>query len=526
MGDTISLFRMALWTAFVGITMHLLVKLSSWFWGQYEIRKCTYAYWPSLPYHWFWGHYQLAAVIQKSPEKMIEFIKSATDKFSHGTALYVGPLITYVRVYHENILKTILGGSEKNFPKTPTQYHAFGPWLGKGLLVLDGKEWQRRRRLLSNSFHFDILKSYAIKMNECSQVLVDKWSERLKSHDEMSVEIFCEFSLMTIDVILKCLMGFDSECHKEDSEHQAYVNSIYKVTRCAAQRFRGSILLRFDWIYYKTHDGKEYLKSSKDARDYAEKVINLRRKEYADGATIGSKLGLNRKNNRHHDFLDILLQAKDSDGNHLTEKEISDEVNTFMFEGHDTTTSAISWTCYCLATNPKHQDLCYDEISEILGDKEDLELNDLTNLPYLTMCIKEALRLYPPVPSITRSPTSDLNVDGKIIKKGTDVILSMLGVHHNSRLWPNPELYDPSRFTPENSLKRDPFSYIPFSAGIRNCIGQNFAMNEIKICVVHVLRNFHLALDETKLITESLELIYRSRTGIHLIVKKRSHNNE
>lgn len=521
MEDAVSYFRMMLWTAFIGVGIYLFLKLILWTWSYYEIRKCTYVHWPALPYHWFWGHYHLVPLIQESPNKMVEFIKDASEKFTYGTALYLGPVVTYVRVFHDKFAKIILSGSEKGFPKPPAQYDAFGPWLGKGLLVLGGKEWQRHRRLLSNSFHFDILKSYVVKMVECAQVLVDKWHKKLENNDEISLEVFREFSLMTIDVILKSLMGFDSDCQREDSEHQAYVRSIYKVSRLASKRFRGSTLLRFDWIYYNTKDGKEYLKASKDARDYAERVINIRRKEYAGGVKIGSKLGLNCKNDRHVDFLDILFQAKDSEDRSLTDKEISDEVNTFMFEGHDTTTSAISWTCYCLAINPQHQDLCYEEIKRVVGDKQDLDLNDLSNLTHLTMCIKESLRMYPPVPSITRMPISDINVDNKIIKKGTNVVVTILGLHHNPRLWPNPEIFDPNRFSPENAAKRDPFSYIPFSAGIRNCIGQNFAMNEIKICLVNVVRNFQLGLDESKPIMESLELIYRSRTGLHLIVKKR-----
>uniref|UniRef100_A0A2I2Z4I2 Uncharacterized protein n=1 Tax=Gorilla gorilla gorilla TaxID=9595 RepID=A0A2I2Z4I2_GORGO len=141
-----------------------------------------------------------------------------------------------------------------------------------------------------------------------------------------------------------------------------------------------------------------------------------------------------------------------------------------MFEGHDTTASGLSWVLYNLARHPEYQEHCWQEVQKLLKDHED----DLAQLPFLTMCIKDSLRLHPPVPVISRCCTQDIVLPG-----GAHSLMgSNFETHHNPAVWLDPEVYDPFRFDPENSKERSPLAFIPFSAG--NCIGQAFAMAEMK----------------------------------------------
>ncbi|XP_035764065.1 cytochrome P450 4B1-like, partial [Neolamprologus brichardi] len=138
--------------------------------------------------------------------------------------------------------------------------------------------------------------------------------------------------------------------------------------------------------------------------------------------------------------------------------------DTFMFEGHDTTASGLSFILYCLACNPEHQKICRKEIMEALHDKETMEWEDLSKIPYTTMCIKEALRLYPPVPGIARKTTKTVTFcDGRTVPAGSVVGIGVFGIHRNASVWENPNVFDPLRFLPENIAKRSPHAFVPFS---------------------------------------------------------------
>ena len=167
-----------------------------------------------------------------------------------------------------------------------------------------------------------------------------------------------------------------------------------------------------------------------------------------------------------------------------------------LFAGHDTTTSGISWTLYCLAKYPEHQEKVREEVRNVLMGREWLEYDDLKDLKYTQWCIKEAMRLYPPVFQFYRTLLEDVELDGYLIPKGVQVNISPYLIHRNPDIWENPNEYDPLRFHPGNTEMRHPYAYIPFSAGYRNCIGQNFAMNEEKLVVASIVNCYALSLDE------------------------------
>ncbi|MEE6523646.1 hypothetical protein FKM82_022640 [Ascaphus truei] len=171
---------------------------------------------------------------------------------------------------------------------------------------------------------------------------------------------------------------------------------------------------------------------------------------------------------RHLDFLDILLCAKDENGESLSDEDLRAEVDTFMFEGHDTTASGISWILYCMAKYPEHQKKCREEIREVLGERHTVEWEDLGKMPYTTSCIKEGLRLFPPVPGIARQLSKPITFcDGRSLPEGTVVLLSIYAMNRSSSVWEDPEVFDPLRFSSENSSKRHSHAFLPFSAGAR-----------------------------------------------------------
>uniref|UniRef100_G3VNQ5 Cytochrome P450 family 4 subfamily F member 8 n=1 Tax=Sarcophilus harrisii TaxID=9305 RepID=G3VNQ5_SARHA len=211
----------------------------------------------------------------------------------------------------------------------------------------------------------------------------------------------------------------------------------------------------------------------------------------------------------------------DEDGKPLSDKDIQAEADTFMFEGYDTTASGISWVLYNLAQHQEHQDHCRQEIQELLRGRQPNEIkwDDLSQMPFLSMCIKESLRLYPPVVTVVRCCTKDIQLpDGHIIPKGISCLVNIFGTHHNPTVWTNPEVFNPYRFDSNNSQKMSPLAFMPFSAGPRNCIGKNFAMAEMKVVLALTLLHFRVFSDGY-LSQRKPELILRAKDGLWLKVE-------
>ena len=195
-------------------------------------------------------------------------------------------------------------------------------------------------------------------------------------------------------------------------------------------------------------------------------------------------------------LLDLLIAAKTEDGASLTADDIQEEVDTFMFAGHDTSSITLMWGIYLLGRNPEKQQKLHDELDAVFGDDRDCDVTTehLRELPYMDLVLKEVLRMYPPAPFIGRKLAEDLVVDGWRIPKGHDVMINIYFLHRHPDVWEDPDSFVPERFEAEKRLesKRSPFAYVPFSAGARNCVGQRFAVLEQKVVLAKLFRKFNV----------------------------------
>lgn len=459
---------------------------------------------PGPPQHWLFGH-------------VLEFHQDGTDldKFVKWGETYplafqtwFGPFVSFLNIHHPDYVKTILATTE---PKDDLVYRFLIPWIGEGLLVSNGQKWFRHRRLLTPGFHYDILKPYIKLMADSANTMLDKWEVHSISND--TFELFEHVSLMTLDSIMKCAFSYNSNCQTEGGSNK-YIKAVYELSDLVDLRFR-VFPYHNEIIFHLSPHGFRYRKAFKVAHSHTEEVIRKRKEALKDEKELGRI-----QTKRNLDFLDILLCARDENQQGLSDEDIRAEVDTFMFEGHDTTASGISWTLYSLACNPEHQQICRDEVLSALEGRDTMKWPDLSEIPYTTMCIKESLRLYPPVPGMARKITKPMTFfDGRTVPEGCLVGVSVFGIHRNATVWENPQEFDPLRFLPENSSKRSPHAFVPFSAGPRNCIGQNFAMNELKVVVAQTLRRYELMEDPTKKPLMLPRLILRSLNGIHLKIK-------
>uniref|UniRef100_A0A8C3BN26 Cytochrome P450 family 4 subfamily F member 8 n=1 Tax=Cairina moschata TaxID=8855 RepID=A0A8C3BN26_CAIMO len=398
-------------------------------------------------------------------------------------------------------------------PKDKLFYGFLKPWLGDGLLLSHGDKWARHRRLLTPAFHFDILKSYVSIFNSSTHIMHAKWRAAAEAAGGTAeLNVLEHLSLLTLDSLQKCIFSHDSRCQEQPSE---YIEAILELSTLVVRRHH-RLLHHPSWLYRLSADGRRFARACAVVHDFTADVVQRRRRALN---RLGHQAWLESHQGRSMDFIDLLLMTKDEDGNTLSDEDISAEADTFMFEGHDTTASGLAWLLYNLAHHPQYQERCRQEARELLKGRDvaEIEWDDLSRLPFTTMCIKESLRLHPPVTAVSRRCTEDIAMrDGRVIPKGVICLMSIYGTHHNPDIWPEPQVYNPLRFSPENSQGRSPLAFIPFSAGPRNCIGQSFAMAELRVVAALTLARFAVRPDPARPVRRKTELILRAEDGLWL----------
>ncbi|XP_026988602.1 cytochrome P450 4F3 [Tachysurus fulvidraco] len=438
--------------------------------------------------NWFMGHMGII----RSDEVGLQDLDKLIKTYRHSCAWFLGPFYNLVRCFHPDYIKPLLIASASITFKDELFYGFMRPWLGQGLLLSNGKQWSRQRRLLTPAFHFDILKNYIHIFNSSTNTMHEKW-RRLLAEGKNDFDMFEHVSLMTLDSLLKCTFSYDSHCQENCSE---YISAIYELSDLVVKRQR-YLPHHWYWLYKRSAEGQRFLRACKIVHSFTAGVIEERRSQFLHQGQTENPTQTNTTGNKRRaaDFIELLLLSKDENGEGLTNEEIKAHANTFMFAGHDTTASAISWILYNLAMNQDFQDRCRSEINDLLEgrDTDEIVWEDLSKLTFTTMCIKESLRLHSPVLALTRYYSQGINLpEGRTVPEETICLISIYGIHHNPDVWPNPKVYDPMRFDPDNQKQRNPYDFVPFSAGPRNCIGQNFAMAEIRVVLALTLRRFRL----------------------------------
>jgi cytochrome P450 len=310
----------------------------------------------------------------------------------------------------------------RSHPKA-SSYKWVNNWLGSGLLTattLNGL-WKRKRRMITPAFHMGILQRYVPVFCEHADLLIEKWMVEAKA--QRQVDIVNDITTSALDIIGQCAFGYEFDALQQGKDKHPYVKAIYSCTdRIYDRAFRPWLYPEFTWT--RSTIGKEYTNSVQVIHDFATSVISQRR------ALWKTEEGRQELENRKKlDFVDILLTSKDEDGNELSDQEIRDECNTFIFEGHDTTSAALSWTFYLISLHPEVEKKVLAEIEEVLGDKKHPDYEDMAKFKYLGLCIKEGLRLYPSVPTIARCMDEDTDVNGHIVPKGVSLFQSSVPAH-------------------------------------------------------------------------------------------------
>ncbi|KAK3594423.1 hypothetical protein CHS0354_037448 [Potamilus streckersoni] len=346
--------------------------------------------------------------------------------------------------------------------------------------------------------------------NDAAKMLIEKLTPLADTGNP--VEVFHEVRTCALDIIMRCAFSYHTDCLKQ-GDIQAYMKAVHAVKDTVEYRNRYPILYP-DFLFYLTKRGREFSKYCKFLHDFADDVINIRKKTL-------EKEGVSSK--KYLDFVDVLLTSKPKTGEGLSSVEMRDQVNNLLSAGHDSTSSAISWILYSIAEHQEVQKKVRAEVDSVLAGRQtdDLRWEDLPRLEYLGMVIKEGMRQHCPVPAIARQITKDFQIDGHHFPAGTAVAVDIYLLHHNEDVWERPLEFIPERFSRENASKIKPFQFIPFSAGPRNCIGQDLAMNEEKVVLAKLVRRFKFELEPNHVPQKKASLVMRSINGIMLKISSR-----
>jgi cytochrome P450 len=215
------------------------------------------------------------------------------------------------------------------------------------------------------------------------------------------------------------------------------------------------------------------------------------------------------------DLLQILMDARYSDGEGMSDELVLSESMQLLVAGHETSSNGLSWLFYLLSSRPDCVEKLRQEFDAVLGGAP-LTFSDVAKFEFATQVIQETLRLYPPFWMVDRMAVADDRAGDVAIPAGSTVIVFVYGAHHASRYWPNPESFDTGRFTKANEKLQAPFTYLPFGAGPRGCIGGNYAMLQILMILGAVLKKYDLHLTPGQTIEPRPMVILRPKHGIRM----------
>ena len=384
-------------------------------------------------------------------------------------------------------------------------YKLLDNFLGKGLITRDVDTWRTHRKFLQPAFHLHILERFTSTFAECADHLMDQFLN--KDNQEINITSFINDSVY--DILSETVLGINRASRQSglimDDDlpfRKGQIMLLYRMVRP---------WLLIEWIYRLTKHGRQEEKQRKDLFDTCFKMMKEKR-----DLLRNKDINVNEtKNTKRTSLLEYMVEMNEKNPC-FTDEDIVEECCTFMLAGQDSVGTATAMTIFLLANHPEWQEKCIEELDNIFNGSSRLPaMKDLKEMRCLEMCIKESLRLYPSVPIIARILGEDVKIGKHVVPAGCGVFISPYSTHRLPHHFPDPEAFKPERFNSENSEKRHPYAYIPFSAGPRNCIGNKFAMLEMKSMISAILRKCRLeSIPGKKEVRPKFRMTIRAQGGL------------
>ena len=415
---------------------------------------------------------------------LAKYTKTSGDTFR----IYLGGLKEAIITIDPAVIGHVLKTNAENYQKSEIQVKRMGHFLGKGLLTTHGEAWRTQRRLIQKGFDRK-------QLDALSSIMQDSLADSMRDFDRQvqsgPVDIYPQLMKITFAMVARSLFG--ARLKDEDIDLVSH-------TICTVQEFIVRQTLQPYLNPWFAASGK--LRKHEDMRTRADAILM----EY---------IKKRRNEPPGNDLLQTLMDARYSDGEGMPDKLVLSESMQLLVAGHETSSNALSWLLYLLSSRPDCLERVRQEFDAVLGDRP-LNHGDVPKFEFTTQVIQEGLRLYPPFWMIDRMAVADDKVGDLVISRGSMVIVYVYGAHHAPRYWENPEAFDTERFTKANEKARTPFTYLPFGAGPRGCIGGNYAMLQILMILSDLLRKYDFQLAPGQTIEARPMVILRPKHGIRM----------
>jgi cytochrome P450 len=436
--------------------------------------------------HWLFGSGYL--IRNNTHEEVHKLIKKYGEIFSLSL-----PFNRVVIAAKPEYAKYVLVDNNKNYRKS-LAYDMLRILLGNGLLTSEGDFWKKQRRLIQPAFHKQKLADLTAMMVKRAEREV----ERMKTHAQTGeyFDIAPEMTTLTLDIISEAIFSNGVD----DEKAELVSRQITLLNQYATEKLNDPIRLP---AMIPTPFNIRERKAVKVLDDVIYEIIDKRRKE-----------GISKS-----DLLSMLLDARDEEtGEAMDNRQLRDEVMTIFIAGNETTANSMAWTLYLLSQNPEAEAKMVQEIDSKLDAGVQLDFNSIMGFQYVRQVIDESMRMFPPAWMVGRRNNEDDEIGGYRIIKDTNVLVPIWYLHRSEKYWDEPLKFKPERFAPENKHNIDRYVYFPFGGGPRLCIGNNFAILEMQIILIHLYRNYKFRLKEGFRVEPEPMITLRPRDGMWMKV--------
>jgi cytochrome P450 len=425
----------------------------------------------------------------------VRVLSQYTENYGDTFRFYLGGVREAIVTTNPAVIQHVLKTNAENYHKSEIQVKRMGHFLGKGLLTSHGEVWRTQRRLIQKGFERKQLEVLA-------SIMQDSLTDSLRAFDSQirkgPVDIYPHLMKMTFEMVGKSLFG----ARLKDGDIDLISRTISTI--------QGFMVRQTIQPYLNP-----WFTVSGELRRHEEMRAS------ADGILL-DYIKRRRRETPGHDLLQILMDARYSDGEGMSDELVLSESMQLLVAGHETSSNALSWILYLLSSRPDCMERLRYEFDSVLGGAP-LTYSDVPKCEYATQVIQEALRLYPPFWMVDRMALADDRVGDLDIPRGSTVVVFIYGVHHSPQYWDNPETFNPERFTKTNEKLQRPLTFLPFGAGPRGCIGGNYAMLQILMILSVLLRKYDLQLASGQTIEARPLVILRPKDGIRMTFTEVAH---
>jgi cytochrome P450 len=391
-----------------------------------------------------------------------------------------------------SMLRDILLDKAEAFPKDWMFDRVTKPALGEGLLTAQGDHWRWQRRAAAPGFRPDTVAAMTPLMVSAAEAALQRWRDR---GDGARLDIATEMTGITFQVILDTMLSGGEGIDVPAAARMItdYLETLGKITPA-------------DLMQWPT-----WTRVALAPRGYRA-MVSLK-------AMVDRMVAARRKSPSRADLVDLLMQAKDPEtGRQMDDVLLRDNLLTFIGAGHETTALALTWSLYLLGAHPPTAARVRAEIARVAGDATITDAH-VERLTFTRQVVQEAMRLYPSLPLMSRMCAEDVEAGGLKVTRGTFVFIPIYAIQRHRLLWDQPDVFDPDRFSPERSAGRHRFSYLPFGAGPRVCIGQAFAQTETVAILATLMRGAVLEPDPGHRVRPLMRVSMRPQGGMPMTLR-------